>query len=107
MKIKSKQLSNLAITVIKTTSNQCVTSQKNSIMLEILSESLRIPNMNKTSLTGVPDMAGKQRIELNKTTRFLTSLAGERILPSIIAGENLSIQKKVLIGLSLFAESHF
>ena len=62
---------------------------KNSIMLEIPSESLKIPNMNKTSLTGVPDMARKLKIELKRTARFLTFLAGERRLPSTIAGENL------------------
>ena len=48
-----------------------------SITCEIPSESFKIPDMNKTSLTGIPDMAS----ESNRTPRFLTGDSpGERRL---------------------------
>ena len=50
-KIKSKETSKQGITVVKTTSNQGVCSQKSSFTCEILSESLKIPDLNKRSLT--------------------------------------------------------
>ena len=55
-RIKSRENFKQGITVVKATSNQSVCSQRSSIMHEIPSKSLKIPDMNKAILTGIPDV---------------------------------------------------
>ena len=60
VKIKSRETPEQGVTVVKTTSNQGVCSQKSSFMREIPAESPKIHHMNKTSLISIPDMQEKE-----------------------------------------------
>ena len=86
-------------------------------MCEIPTESLKIPDMNKTSLHVFLTWQEKEKSASNQTPRFLTTSTGGRILPSKLTKKKLhrfahtvlepSKINSVLSGLSLFAENHF
>ena len=56
-KVNGRQTSKQGITEVKLTSNQSVCSQKSSFVHKIPTELLEIPDMNKTNLTDIQDMA--------------------------------------------------
>ena len=74
-KIRNREAYKQGITVVKTTSNQSVCSQKSSITCEIPTESLKIPDMNKISLTDITDVAREGKIQLKPNIKVPNHLS--------------------------------
>ena len=66
------------MTVVKMTSNQSVFSQESSIVSDIPSELLKIPNMKRTR------WQEKEKSQSNQKPRFITASAGEMRLACIL-----------------------
>ena len=56
MQIQGRETSKQRVTVIKTTSDKSFGSHKGSFMCQMSSESLKIPDMSKTSLADLHNM---------------------------------------------------
>ena len=75
VKIKSRQTSKQGITVVKMTCPTKAFAAKRGASHEIPSESLKIPDINKTSLTSISDMASEGKIRLKPNTKVLNCLS--------------------------------
>ena len=75
-KNSSKTILN-SLEVAKIKSRETPKQRNNNSQDEVQPKYLKIPDMNKTSFTGITDMARERKILVNQTQRLLTVSAGD------------------------------